>query len=287
MPKQASESSTSSSSVGPSLSRKRQRRRGPHQRRSTCEACASRSVACSGTIPCDACTLANRASQCHYRGGLKLSGLGQTKRQRHHTPTPSASPSSSAASQSAKTALSGLAGDKDCSSSHLIDALLHAASLSSQDAALASFSSTTAAATTEPAAPSISLPPPPSWHEHVNKGESPQQPENAPLYPFFRYFGKTAIAPGLRCVEVELKDEQTTLMHKYGGSETGLTSSMSPDSTSSISFVHASPVSYGDSASSPSNLFEASDPSLPSARVLRHLLPIFFNHMVSLAADFA
>ena len=48
--------------------------------------------------------------------------------------------------------------------------------------------------------------------------------------PFFRYFGNTAVAPGLRFVEVELKDDHTTVFHEH---RSGYDVSSLPSSTPS------------------------------------------------------
>lgn len=51
--------------------------------------------------------------------------------------------------------------------------------------------------------------------------------------PFFRYFGNTAVAPGLRFVEVELKDDHTTVFHEHGsGNDASSLPSSTPSSVS-------------------------------------------------------
>lgn len=105
--------------------------------------------------------------------------------------------------------------------------------------------------------------------------------QSAPVVlPFFRYFGNTAIAPGPRCVEVEVRDEQTTLMNHHHVS----ISDTSRSGPSEPLREHMAPVSRETATQKASSepctgLFDDTNPSLPSRTILARLIRVFFLTM--------
>lgn len=100
------------------------------------------------------------------------------------------------------------------------------------------------------------------------------------VLPFFRYFGNTAIAPGPRCVEVEVRDEQTTLMNHHHVSIPETSQSEPSDTLRELRAPAAREATGNKASQEPfTGLFDDTNPSLPSRTILARLIRVFFQTM--------